>query len=178
MKDYLITLKDSISYRIYQIKQRIIKYFLFKLLNKIEVWDLDNTLAEILLPLLVRYKKTEYSRFTVDDVDVPNKEIHTYGKEHGTYDWDKDEFKVDEKLTLKYDYVIDEIIWTMIMLATGKYETHNYSYSELIDIHTPITEGAYKGGTILEFDTSNYYFDEESYNKDQVRIKNGLRLFG
>ena len=114
-----------------------------------DVWSMDNTLAYIIHPMLVELKKQKHGGPFVADDDVPEHLRSTNAKP--VIDDGVDEFHFD-----RWDWVLDEMIWT--------FKTLNEDWSS--QFYTP-------SGKFMEGE-----FDAEGRQKMQDRINNGLRLFG
>lgn len=109
-----------------------------------DVWSMDHTLSPIILKLLIEFRKNLHSAPNVDDCDVPDSlKSMNAPRVIDPYDTDGHYFK-------RWDYVIDEMIWTFEHIVDDDWE-----HQVLI--------------------LSN---DREAYASMQNRIDNGLRLFG
>jgi hypothetical protein len=106
-----------------------------------DTWSMDHTLALIIHPLLVQLKEKNHGYFSVDEEDTPI--------EAGV----KDEYGSDSKAEERYNWVMDELIWT---------------FDQLINTERDID---------LFYSEENGW-DLEASNKYNDRIRNGLRLFG
>ena len=107
-----------------------------------DTWSMDHTLALIIHPMLVQLKKANHGYFSSDPEDAPH-----IGKGIG----DKIDM-MDSKTLDRYNWIMDELIWTFDQLANGD-------------------DG-------MEFYTEENGWDVENHTKYEERIKNGLRLFG
>jgi len=110
-------------------------------LDPYDTWSMDHTLSLIVHPMLVQLKATNHGYFSVDEDDTPHIESGV-----------KDDYGSDSKAEERYNWVMDELIWTFEQLAHN--EDYDLFYSEE------------KG---WDFEESRKYND---------RISNGLRLFG
>ena len=72
-----------------------------------DTWNMDYTLAHIVLPMLRQLKETKHGAPDVDMTDVPN-ELRCNDVESRAY-WDKGE--TDEKFFDRWDWVLDEMIY-------------------------------------------------------------------
>ena len=76
-------------------------------IDKYDTWNMDNTLAPIILPMLVQLKATKNGSPYVYPEDVPSnlrptkKELTAYTKNGET----------DAKFFKRWDWVLDEMIW-------------------------------------------------------------------
>ena len=112
-------------------------------IDKYDVWSLDNTLALIIAPALKKLKETKGGSPFVDDADVPE-HLRVDPLEVKENEWDTDSRYHD-----RWDYVIDEMIWT--------FEQHAIQNTYLDE----------------EFNT-----DKAAFEAHSARINNGNRLFG
>ena len=116
-----------------------------------DTWSLDVTLAEIILPSLIRLKKLQNGAPVVDFEDVP--EHLRPPKEEWEYyqnNWMED---TDKHFHDRWDWIVDEMI---------------FAFNSCI---TDWEEQCYEDGK----------FSEEGYEKEkeiQARVDNGIRLFG
>lgn len=70
-----------------------------------DTWSMDYTLAHIILPMLIQLKKTKHGAPFTDDGDCPE-ELHEPD------DFDNATGDVDENWFKRWDYIMDEMIWT------------------------------------------------------------------
>ncbi len=68
-----------------------------------DVWGMDITLAQIIVPMLEKLKECKHGAPVVDLEDVPE-ELRCTEEELKSHDTDKNFFK-------RWDYVMDEMIW-------------------------------------------------------------------
>jgi hypothetical protein len=119
-----------------------------------DVWNMDNTLAYIILPMLKKIREEKQGSPYVDLEDVPE----------NLRDESKDEFEIDKKHHDRWFWVLDEMIWTFDQIhPDNDWESQYYT-------DKPESERTTK------YDIFN--IDSEGYSKHQERITNGLRLFG
>ena len=107
-----------------------------------DTWSMDHTLALIVHPMLIQLKATNHGYFSSDPEDVPH-----IGK--------GDEVECGFNDTLahdRYNWIMDELIWT---------------FGQLADIDSD-----------MEYYSEETGWDMEGRKKQEDRIKNGLRLFG
>lgn len=106
-----------------------------------DTWSMDNTLALIIHPMLVQLKATNHGYFSSDPEDAPH-----IGQDEGT------DFTNDTKALDRYNWIMDELIWTFAQLVDDEKE--------------------------FQFYDEKTGWDLEASRAYQDRIKNGLRLFG
>jgi hypothetical protein len=107
-----------------------------------DTWSMDHTLALIIHPMLVQLKNTKHGSACVDVEDTPTIEVG-----------ELDDFGSDNKVHERWDWVLDEMIWSFEQIINDN--SHELFYNE---------------------DTQSW--DREALDKYEERIKNGLRLFG
>jgi hypothetical protein len=114
-------------------------------IDNYDTWSMDHTLAIIILPMLKQLRDTTHGSAMVDDEDVPEylRSTNAPAKQE---EWD-----VDYHLHPRWEWALDEMIWTFDQLA-------NYDYSLFFN----------EDGTLDKNKT-------EAYDK---RIKHGLMMFG
>jgi hypothetical protein len=108
-----------------------------------DTWSMDHTLALIIHPMLVQLKAANHGYFSSDPEDAPSigaGEVTDYGG--------NDTLALD-----RYNWIMDEMIWTFDTLKTDR--DHELFYNE---------------------ETGQYNF--EGQKEHDKRIQNGLRLFG
>ena len=112
-------------------------------IDKYDVWALDYTLALIIAPALKKLKEAKAGSPFVDDADVPE-HLRVDPLEVKENEWD-----TDSRYHARWDYVIDEMIWT--------FEQHSEQNTYLEDHVGP---------------------QDVTYKEHSARIENGNRLFG
>jgi hypothetical protein len=109
-----------------------------------DTWSMDHTLAPIILKMLKKFKENLHGAPNVDDSDVPDS-IKSMNAPRVKELYDTDEFYFK-----RWDYVIDEMIWSFEHIVNDDWE------------HMVLVQ----------------FNDPESYKFMQDRVDNGLRLFG
>ena len=136
-------------------RQRNIKIHI----DKWDTWSMDHTLAMIVVPMLKQLQATKHGAPLVDDEDVPDdlKSSAAPPKE--------DEHDIDDNHFKRWDWAMDEMIWTFEQLAdddsTSKFYTHPTEKFEKFEDRIAAIK-----------------VDREGLDAHEARIKNGLRLFG
>lgn len=116
-------------------------------IDNYDVWGMDTTLAQIILPMLKKLKQQKQGAPHVDDEDVP------YGL-RSFNDPNKQEHDLDKFYFERYNWVLDELIWTFTALLED-----------------------YEGNYYFDIDVG-IRWDKSGYNAFHERVNNGLRLFG
>ena len=134
-----------------------------------DTWSMDHTLAHIILPMLRQLKATKHGSCPVDPEDVPE-HLHNKVQPSAANNYD------DETVHKRWEWVMDELIWTFEQLHpdcdwSAQYHTgeHDIQWSE------PDKKGLVE---MLKGPNDTHRFDSDGYLRHQARIDNGLRLFG
>lgn len=136
-----------------------------------DVWNANDTLAIIILPVLKMIKEDKQGSQMVEDVDVPDNIKSTSAKPKEN-EWDTDEFLHD-----RWSWVLDEMIWSFEQLQPDvDWESKFYSgdFGEMVFEDDEV----YKDCKKVSFVGSTFEVDREGLKKHSDRIDNGLRLFG
>ena len=162
-----------------------IQWFLDKIHPRVEyvkidrwdTWNMDSTLALIVLPMLKQLKKDKHGSPFVEVEDVPE-----YMRTSSTEDYDdqecfdfyhEDTEKKGYDLHDRWDWVLNEMIFAFESYFNDweeKYRSgqHDIQWNKLEDGHSEMVSGP----------NNTYKCDYEGMAKEQKRIDNGLRLFG
>ena len=137
-----------------------------------DTWNMDSTLAPIILPMLKQLQQTKHGSPHVDDVDVPEhfmiRSTQAKPKEN---EWD-----VDSNHHLRWDWVLGEMIWAFEQLQPdcdweGMYESGTADFKFVKS----------KDGKVYEMvrgPRDNYKIDRIGMELHQNRIDRGTLLFG
>lgn len=157
-----------------------------------DTWNMDHTLALIILPMLKQLKATKHGAPNVDSEDVPEELRMPDGWYENNYNKNGE---TDPHFFQRWDYVLDEMIWAFQHEVDDDWEDlffsdeePQYALKELKSIG--VGPGQYRlfpdefGDTIdyelyemVRSDTPSR-FDKEGYDLYSKRIANGFRLFG
>ncbi len=127
-------------------------------IDRWDTWSMDNTIAHIILPMLVQLKRDKHCAPNVSNADVPKelraskKQIKSYGKG-----------KTDTKYFKRWDWILDEMIWAFNQKCRDDWESDYYNYEE---------------DDTAQFGLKLVWEDREGQNAHQLRMSNGFRLFG
>jgi hypothetical protein len=130
---------------------------------KIEPWDtwgMDSTLGLIVLPMLQQLRATKHGTPCVDDSDVPE---HLRSTSAPALDVEHD---TDDNHFLRWDWVLDEMIWAFQQKVDDESESQFYDHGETI-----------AGENIME-SIKRVKIDYDGLQAWQARKSNGFRLFG
>lgn len=115
-----------------------------------DTWSTDSTLAIITLPLLIQLKETKQGASYVSNKDVP-KNLRS----------DKDDIWGDDSYWFeRWDYILDEMIWTFQQLQDDVDWEGQYYYES------------------LTYDRYDFHINKKGLEIHSNKIDNGLRLFG
>ena len=133
-----------------------------------DAWSIEHTLSPIILPMLQELKRVKHGAPFVADEDVPPKLRANKGVYKGNADPDlhRIEDDVNSKFFKRFDYILDEMIWTFTQLSMDDHEGQFYDHTESrkeIDLNK----------SVLKIKVNRV-----GLRKHQARIENGLRLFG
>lgn len=126
-------------------------------IHKYDTWSMDHTLAPIILPMLVQLKATKHGSPWVDDEDVP-KDLRSTSAPPKENEWD-----TDDNHHLRWDWILDEMIWAFNQKCRDDWESDYYEYED--------------------DDTERYGLklvreDREGSKAHHQRMINGFKLFG
>ena len=145
-------------------------------IEKYDTWNMDSTLALIILPMLRQLKETKHGSPNVDDTDVP-KHLRSTSAQPKENEWD-----TDANWHARWDWVMDEMIWTFEQLQPD-YDWEKQYESGKMDVEwVPSEEKDANGKPIshqmrpTERDT--FKIDMEGRAAHDARIQRGLCLFG
>lgn len=125
-----------------------------------DIWATDYHLAQIILPMLKRLKEHAHGTPFTDDEDVPE-ELRS------TVNPSKNKFDVDDNFVLRWQWILNELIWTFEQLVDNTCDDQFYAWEPITPavIKIPYTERR----VTVDYDAM------KSWNK---RIDNGTKLFG
>jgi hypothetical protein len=149
-------------------------------IDKYDTWNMDKTLALIVLPMLKKLKKTKHGAPFVDDTDVPE-HIRSTNAKPKENEWDTDGYHFD-----RWDWVLDDMIWAFEQLQPDcNWESLYHSgVSEIEWVETekdyvdPDTGKKEKYFEMKRGPRDSHKFDAEGYKSHSERIDKGLLLFG
>ena len=147
-------------------KKRTIKVHI----DRWDTWSMDDTLAHIILPMLVQLKATKHGAPQVDIDDVP-KHLKPTKKALAAYNKDG---TTDEQFFERWDWVLDEMIFAFDSKVNDGWEDQfetgesDLQFLQLEDGMSQMVEGP----------NHTKVYDWEGRKAYEARIQNGFRLFG
>ncbi len=130
-------------------------------IDRWDTWSMDDTLAPIILPMLVQLKTTKHGAPMVDMKDVP-KELRATKKQLDAYNKNGDS---DPKFFERWDWIMDEMIWAFEQKCRDDWQD---------DYYGDYVEDPKNGPMAGSFE----WIDHEGRAAHQERMSNGFRLFG
>jgi hypothetical protein len=138
-----------------------------------DTWNMDHTLAYIVLPMLKQLQKTKHGSPFVDDDDVPDELKSTSAPP--VKDWES-----DDNLHARWDYVLNYLIWTFEQYNTdweSQYHTGEIDIN-WVEIDPTETDDSKKLFEMKKGAKDTHQFDIVGYRAHQEKIQKGLILFG
>jgi hypothetical protein len=132
-------------------------------IDKYDTWSMDHTLAHIIVPMLKQLKATKHGAPSVDNEDVPSPLQSTApgARDRCENDWD-----IDDNHFHRWEYVLDEMIWTFEQQLDDTAENQFYDHGEKI-----------AGESIMD-SVERLKVDDAGLKVWADRKRNGYRLFG
>jgi hypothetical protein len=138
-------------------------------IDKHDTWNMDTTLAHIVVPMLKQLRDTKHGGPFVDDEDVPV-ELQTISAPPTKNDWD-----VDDNHFKRWDWVMDEMIFAFESKLTD-WEDKFWSRSPKLDLSEHPEDVGQDFVPVRWLDEGEC--DWEGRKAYEERIQNGFRLFG
>jgi hypothetical protein len=147
-------------------------------IDRWDTWSMDSTLAHIVLPMLRQMQATKHGAPNVADDDVPE-HLRSTAAEPKENEWD-----TDSNHFLRWDWVLDEMIFAFEMKARDDWASEFHSGE--IDIRwvpvdaegNEVPKGEHRYSRMDRGPNDTHVYDAEGAKKVQDRISNGFRLFG
>ena len=155
-------------------------------IDNYDTWNMDSTLAHIILPMLKQLKATKHGFPHVDLDDVPE-HMRTITTEdwdpQRTFDFYKEDPNVGEphfgeyaNIHDRWNYVLDEMIFAFEHLIDDSWE-NEFSSGVMDHIFVPCPDNP-KLSTMENGPNHTYVCDYDGLFKVHSRMDNGFRLFG
>lgn len=184
VNDFCQFIYDNFQKRVVKIK-----------IDRYDSWSADHTLALIILPVLKQLRDTKHGSPWVDDEDVPDhlKSTDAPPKEN--------EYDTDDNHHLRWEWVLDEMIWSFEQHNDDKAEDqfhtgdHDILWKKVNKEGVVLDEKLYKLGDdkkgcddtedgddilweMVEGPNNTHKFDKEGWEAWHARKQNGFKLFG
>ena len=142
-------------------------------IDRYDTWSMDNTLADIILPMLKQLNAEKHGAPNVADEDVPM-ELQSWTSPA------KDEYDVDGQHFARWEWVMNEMIFAFESKVNDGWQEKFYSgVSDMKSVPSKWDENGKP--TLYSFEEGpnhTYKCDYEGISEVQKRITNGYRLFG
>jgi len=142
-------------------------------IDRYDTWSMDNTLADIILPMLKQLNAEKHGAPNVADEDVPM-ELQSWTSPA------KDEYDVDGRHFARWEWVMNEMIFAFESKVNDEWQEKFYSgVSDMKSVPSKWDENGKP--TLYSFEEGpnhTYKCDYEGIAEVQKRITNGYRLFG
>jgi hypothetical protein len=137
-----------------------------------DVWSMDNTLALIVVPMLEKLRENVVSGPSVDDEDVPENLRSTAAP--ALTEEQKNCGHTDDNWFKRWEWVLDEMIWTFKQHSNDGWEEQYYSG----EVDWSLVKSEDSSGPILVTGPNHTFeSDSEGIKKHRERMQNGRRLF-
>ena len=155
-------------------------------IDRYDTWNMDDTLAHIILPMLKQLKENKHGAPWVDVDDVP-KSLRPSDKEVDEYYFGG---MTDPNFFRRWDYVMGEMIFAFeSKFNEWEDKYHTYTPGEINLEFEPEGPAQLRlfpdeDGNTEDYEyyslksSNNRSFDREGYQQEADRIQNGFRLFG
>jgi hypothetical protein len=143
--DKLVPVIQPISIAIQWVLDKVDRKIDYVKIDKWDTWSMDSTLTKIILPMLKQLNEKKHGAPHVADEDVPEY-LRSHMAQPKEYEWD-----TDSLWFMRWDWVINEIIFAFEKLNEDDWEAEFYANKE---------------------------WNKEEWKKVSDRIDNGLILFG
>ena len=137
-------------------------------IHEYDVWNLDSTLALVIVPALTKLKEVKHGSPNVDDEDVPE-ELRSTSAPPKENEWD-----TDDNFFKRWDWVLDEMIWAFTQV-NADWESQYHSGTSDIKFVKLEDSGNY---TMQRGPNDTHKFDKEGHKAHFKRMNNGTKLFG
>jgi hypothetical protein len=141
-------------------------------IDKYDTWNMDGTLSMIALPMLRQLHETKHGAPMTDDDDVPaglNLRATEAPSKENEYDVDDNHFR-------RWDWIMDEMIWTFEQLQPDCDWEQQYYTGEVDLVFKPVENSTCS--EMIEGPNHTRICDYDGLKVHDDRIANGLRLFG
>ena len=169
---------EPISHGIMWVLDRIHPKIDYVKIDKWDTWNMDHTLAHIVLPMLKQLQATKHGSPNVDDEDVPDdlKSTSAPPKEN---EWD-----TDENHFRRWDWAMNEMIFAFNCKVDDSWEdqfrsgVHDYITVPVDKDGNEVPKGEHKFWQMKDGPKNTYKCDYDGMRVVEARIQNGFRLFG
>ena len=143
-----------------------------------DTWSMDSTLSPVILPMLKQLKAVKHGSPHVDDEDVPEN-LRSAAAPAKENDWD-----TDGNHFARWDWVLDEIIWTFEQTLDDNGDsqfysgTHDHRFVPVDADNNEVPRGEHKYFRMDDGPNSTWKVDREGLKAWHDRRQRGFVLFG
>lgn len=143
-------------------------------IDRWDTWNMDHTLAYIIVPMLEQLKATKQGAPSVDDEDVP------VGLRSTSAPAKENEWDIDGNHFKRWDYVMNEMIFAFKLKITDDWEEECRSgvWDSKLEPCEWDEDGKPKYYKLVNGPNHTYEMDYDRYDRILKRQQNGFRLFG
>lgn len=147
-----------------------------------DTWNMDGTLAMIILPMLIQLKATKHG--------VPNDLVNEVGgadyEQQDSFDFYKETHNESfEKACEKWDEILDKMIWSFQQIAVEDYDDlYHHGKAKYDFVKTdkqypnPVTGKMEDTFQMVDKNPDEHWYDSVGHQLHEERIQEGLDLFG
>ena len=151
-------------------------------IDRWDTWNMDNTLAQIIYPMLLQLKATKHG--------LPSEFVNDIGgadyEEQGSFDFYKETHdEAWKKGAERWDEVLDKMIWSFGQIAYEDYDDkYHHGKGDYDWVKTdktypnPITGKIEATYQMVDKNPDEHWYDYIGHRKHEERIQEGLDLFG
>jgi hypothetical protein len=137
-------------------------------IDRYDTWNMDHTLALIVLPMLRQLKEQQHGAGSVDDKDVP-KELRSTAAEPKENEWD-----TDSNHFARWEWVLDEMIFAFNSKVDDSWEDQFHSGEH--DLQWKKLENG--NSEMIKGPKDTFVIDMKGRMAYEKRIQTGFALFG
>lgn len=150
-------------------------------IEKFDTWNLDSTLAVIILPALIQLKATKHG--------IPSEFAEVGGAEYDSqtsFDFYKETHnEAFDQGIKRWEEILDKMIWSFQQIALEEYDnlyhhgTPKYDFVETDGpFPNPVTGKMEKTYRMVDTNPGEHWYDHVGHMLHEERIQEGLELFG
>lgn len=151
-------------------------------IDNFDTYNMDHTLALIILPLLIQLKNNKHG--------VPNTIVKDVGgedySEQASFDFYADTYTESfNKACERWDEILDKMIWSFQQLALEDYDNKyhhgkpDYNWLKIEDkTYNPVTNQLENTYELVDNNPDEHWYDSVGHQMHEERIQEGLELFG
>lgn len=150
-------------------------------IDKWDTWNLDSTMALIILPALIQLKATKHG-IPADFAEVGGADYDAQGSFEFYKETHNDAF---DEACRKWDEVLDKMIWSFQQIALEDYDRKYHHGTPKFDwiktdeqYRNPITGKTEEMYQMVDTNPDEHWYDHVGHMLHQERIQEGLELFG